>query len=207
MDRAIRLALALALVYAQEDSTEPYNPYKFYYEWDVMPELGRECFVPEALMDFDGFELYTDDDDGEFAEVRTVVMAESSICWFAAYDNFKISAHPKSLEEGGDATISEDIQIYYWPFTGMGPDMRLNGREKCVFEPQEEVNFGKLDSWFKVNYFGGACGYMVMLAVPEDHPDFEMITITKQYENGQGIYDAASMLSVSLLAGACLWLL
>mmetsp|Transcript_16371 Transcript_16371/g.27699 ORF Transcript_16371/g.27699 Transcript_16371/m.27699 type:complete len:83 (-) Transcript_16371:40-288(-) len=79
--------------------------------------------------------------------------------------------------------------------------MWLQGREEsCKFLPQKDSLEGKPNQWFQTNPMGGACGYMVLVGVPEEHDKIESIRITKQYESPlAGLKTGASLSILALI--------
>ena len=193
------LSMAVALLAPTEVAAGPaqkalqvgQGDFDYYYTKDVFPELGKNCFDSTAQLTWDGFKYFRDDDDGENAEVFTIEMSSGFVCYFESFDNFMITTE----------TGANNIEIYYFPYTGFGPEMFLFGQQTCQFLPQKDLNVGSVGKWFKTNYFGGACGYMVMVGVPEDRADNELITITKQYDSAisHGVSYLGALAAVGLM--------
>ena len=140
-------------------------------------EFGDNCFGKgggeSTSAETSGAVKITDMETSEGnADVKKIIVDPGTNCWFESYGDFFIS---------GD----EHLDIKYVPYKGYASQIALYGEEKsCVFQESFDLKTGGLDKWFKVNSFGGACGYMVTIGLSIDHEDGSGEAIlTRKHEN------------------------
>ena len=93
------------------------------------------------------------------SEQLKISIQSGFFCTFTSYGNFKVS--PNS---GSDRNR---LKIYYLPYKGYAPAIKT-GKDSCKFVAEDFLYEGALDEWFLTNAFGGACGFFVLIGVPQE---------------------------------------
>ena len=117
---------------------------------ETLKFLGPDCF--QNINDKPDEVFHVDSPDvGGNAQVVKIGINPAYFCQFISFSNFKLE---------GDG----HVKVFYLPYHGYAPAyMSDNG--SCKFKPENYLLEGGLNSWFKPNSFGGACGYIVLLGV------------------------------------------
>ena len=156
------MMVAVAVVVALDDGRDKYNP-NTAYTIENINLLGGDCF--EEAKSSEEFSQADDLPDGSYSDVVSFNLKPGSFCHFSSFSPFLVN---------GDSAA----QIYYFMYKGFAPAI-FTKKEECTFIDTNDLNKGKLGTWFRPNPFGGYCGFLIMMGVDEDYNGEAQVTVIR----------------------------
>ena len=160
-------------------------------------DLTNDYFVPTD------FEEVLPRVESNFADVTTIQIHSSYFCYFETDQPVFIYAQMVDVPEDDQDDPEVAPIAYYFEYEGYGPDIWLNGDEGCVFKERGDWFDAKsnLELWFRPNFYGGACKYMIVLGAKQ-WPAGHSVNFTIVRTLNSAIQVGAGLLSVAALAFA-----